>query len=185
MDEGYRERALTHYVGASWRAPLSVRMHPLAQAGLAVVLAGREDCARAGAAARAAQGAWAALPVPARLAALRRMAAALPDRDSDLKSGFVAGIAAEAVAPRFPSGGVALICARELASGGFACRIGAALAMGRTVIAVPPLIAPLGPIVLAEAADKSGLAAGVFNLLQAEAAEIRDLLGDLVQDPDL
>ncbi len=185
MDESYPERALTHYVGASWRAPLSVRMHPLATSGLAVVLAGREDCARAGAVARAAQGAWGALPVPARLAVLRRMAAALPDRDRDLKSGFLAGITAEAMTPRCRSGVVELICAHEPSLGGFAHRIGAALAVGRTVIAVPPLSAPLGPIVLAVAADKAGLAAGVFNLLQAEAAEIRGLSSDLFPESDL
>jgi aldehyde dehydrogenase (NAD+) len=55
-------------------------------------------------------------------------------------------------------------------------KVAAALAAGCTVVHKPSLIAPLSAIVLAEAAEKAGLPAGVYNLVVGDGPDVGEAL---------
>lgn len=164
MPDTFEERALTHFVGGSWRVPYGARMQWL-PGGLGVVLAEARDCARALRCAEAAQAGWQATDAGERVQMLTAMGQAAPTLGSAFLRGVALAVTAmPAPAPAFGAAG---------RDDDLAAVLGAHLKAGRTVIAVPPPMAPLALLELALAAQRSALPPGVFNLLQGIEAEMR------------
>lgn len=148
MQDDLAERRLTQFVGGAWRAPLSQRMAGGPRARR--VLAGPEDLARALACAAEAAPGWAALAPGARAGLLA-----------------AAGLEAEAQAAGRPAAPLLRFALPGPA------RLASLLAAGRVLVLVAPRATPAAMLGLIEALRLAGLPPGVLNLLNGDAAELR------------
>lgn len=144
------EKLLTHYLGGSWRAPLSVRHHPILDPADGtlwgrIVLADPADVDRAVAAATEARPGWAATPPAGRLGLIQALLAGLERRLPDL-----------AAALALETGAAPGLAARQA---------GTALAETRALAAA--LEAGTGPRLLEDGAVLAGRPHGVCAVLTA------------------
>jgi len=151
----WSERLLTHYVGGSWRVPLSVEMRDVPALAARIVWSGAADYRRAGAHAKAVLPLWGALGLAQRSAALELCAP--PQADPML--------------PKQAS--VRLLCARGCEPEALASRLRAVLALGHAVVLFSDPDSPIPAIEAVEACHRLALPAGLLAMLHGTPEQAR------------
>lgn len=155
-----------------------------------VPLCGAAEAAEAVAAARRAHASWSSLTSAARHACLEELANGLAAYaghfakllreetgcDEARAQGEVAAALAALRADAMGEGGVAALVVDDTHPlAGFAAAAAPVLRAGGTVVVKPSPKAPAAPFALCELATRSGLPAGVLNLMQGDSAAIAGL----------